>query len=57
MTTLEIIIEELRRQSDADHECSPYLDFSDHREAIIDGRVDLVALAAAIDSKLTSQGG
>ncbi len=50
MSTLDIIRSELRRQSDL-HQCGvPYFDDKDIRSAIIDGHVDLVALAAAIDA-------
>lgn len=49
-TTLEKIKAELQRQADADYTGGPYLDMDDDRSAVIDGRVDLVALAAAVDA-------
>jgi hypothetical protein len=50
MTTLEIILKELHRQHDESRANGlGWFDDSDPREAVIDGRVDIVALAAAID--------
>jgi hypothetical protein len=49
MTILEKIKAELQRQANAAREGAPYVDMDNERSAIIDGRVDLVALAAAID--------
>lgn len=50
VTTLEIIIAELQRQRDkAGWDSLGWFNAEDPKEAVIDGRVDLVALAEAID--------
>ncbi len=50
MTTLEIIIAELKRQFEEDTHIAPYIDAADPTDAILDGHFDLVALANAIDN-------
>jgi hypothetical protein len=50
MTTLEIIITELDRQAEASRASGlGCFSAADPEDALIDGRVDLIALAAAID--------
>lgn len=53
MTTIDIIRAELRRQSELPSDGSPYFNDSDPRCAIVDGRIDLVALAEALDRART----
>lgn len=52
MTTLETIVAELKRQYEESRSNGiGWLDTDRPKEAVIDGRVDLVALAAAIDAQ------
>ena len=52
MTTLELIIAELKRQhEESRHDGLGYLRIEDPEKTCIDGDVDLVALAAAIDKQ------
>lgn len=52
--TLKIIIDELRRQADASRAGGlGYFDPENPREAVIDGRVDLVALSEALKARST----
>lgn len=57
MTTLEIIVAELKRQHDESRAFGlGYLDLDDLRAARLDGQVDLEALAKAVDTHAAGQG-